>query len=366
MAVGRLLAPLIVAAGLGLQMSTEATLRFGLAFVALLSAGSFLCRFCSSRETPLFLNQHSTVGASALKKVGISLVFRCPKALGRALLGTCLASFLQGLASGGLLLEVIDSSFLRRSTQLDEAVSEQLLAVLMSFPGYLAAFALAQRGRKLWQLAGFGAMSVGFVGLAAALCTSHKGIQTSLYSMLLALAAGGPGATTFFVPAEVFPTCVRASCMGLTLAAGSFGWLLAMTGLRAVSDGAGAFVAMLMCAVVCGAGVISTALLTPRYNKETLRALAQIGPGKDKRESTVEALENGCQFRQCPNCEVMVERSGGCNVITCMNCQDVWCFACGGRGCTAWACGGIEDDTCTTLEALPHLLWPRPGLSQAD
>mmetsp|Transcript_60150 Transcript_60150/g.113474 ORF Transcript_60150/g.113474 Transcript_60150/m.113474 type:complete len:547 (+) Transcript_60150:66-1706(+) len=358
-AVGRLLAPLVAAAGLGLHMSAEASWRSGLALVVALSLGSLAARCCLAHETPPFLEQRqASVGAGAVKRAGMALVCRCPQALGRALLGTCLASFLQGLASGGLLLGTSSLTFLHRWTYLDEEVSGQLVAALMSFPGYIAAFALAKHGRRIWQLAGFGAMAVGFLGLAVASCTSQTGIQASLCSMLLVLSAGGPGATTYFVPAEVFPTCVRASCMGITLAAGCAGWAVAMTGLQTLLNAAGTFVAMLVCAMVCAAGVVSTFFLTPQYSKQTLRSVAQIGPGKDKRESTVEALERCDQFRQCPSCEVMVERSGGCNVITCGNCQDVWCFACGGRGCHAWACSGIEADGCITLEALPRLLWP--------
>lgn len=353
-AVGRLLAPLLAAAGLGLHMPAEATWRFSLALMVVLSLGSVVACRCLAQETSPFSGQRQTSqGSGAAKRAGMSLVCCCPQALRRALLGTSLASFLQGLAFGGLLLNTSSFTFIERWTSLDEAVSAQLIDALTSFPGYLAAFALARRGRRIWQLAGFGAMAVGFLGLAMASCTSATGIQASLYSMLLVVSAGGPGATTYFVPAEVFPTCVRASCMGITMAAGCAGWAAA-TLLNTVSS----VVAMLTCAMVCAAGVVSTFFLTPQYDKQTLRSLAQIGPGKDKRESTVEALERCDQFRQCPNCEVMVERSGGCNVITCGNCQDVWCFACGGRGCHAWACSGIEVDGCVTLEALPRLLWP--------
>jgi len=35
------------------------------------------------------------------------------------------------------------------------------------------------------------------------------------------------------------------------------------------------------------------------------------------------------QVKECPKCGVMTEKSGGCNKMTCSNCQSIWCFFCG-------------------------------------
>ena len=38
-------------------------------------------------------------------------------------------------------------------------------------------------------------------------------------------------------------------------------------------------------------------------------------------------IEN--KFKKCPNCSVFTERTGGCNHITCTQCNTHWCWSCG-------------------------------------
>ena len=40
-------------------------------------------------------------------------------------------------------------------------------------------------------------------------------------------------------------------------------------------------------------------------------------------------MEETSAYKECPSCEVMTEKSGGCNKITCPNCKKVWCLFCG-------------------------------------
>ena len=48
--------------------------------------------------------------------------------------------------------------------------------------------------------------------------------------------------------------------------------------------------------------------------------------------------------KRCPNCEIHIEKRGGCNLMTC-RCGNQFCYACGDRECTC-------TYTCT-----PHLFW---------
>jgi hypothetical protein len=34
------------------------------------------------------------------------------------------------------------------------------------------------------------------------------------------------------------------------------------------------------------------------------------------------------QYKECPKCTVMTEKSGGCNKMSCSNCNSKWCFYC--------------------------------------
>lgn len=232
-----------------------------------------------------------------------------------------------------------------------------LLATLMSVPGYLAAFRLRHCPRRTCQLLGFGSMALGFLGLAA-VGEPQSILKVSLYCALQTTNAATAGAVVRFIPAEVFPTCVRASCVGLSATAGAAGALVGASLLPCVLHTAGLPAAMVICALAAVVGIACTTLLTPMYDGQTLQDLARLRPSRDPRELTAEALERGDRFRQCPSCEVMTEREEGCNVITCTNCQDVWCFACGGKDCARWACSEVEASG-PTLDSLPRLLWPR-------
>jgi len=355
MGLGQLLASLMVVACLSLRLPTGATWRLSLILASLLALATFVVRVYCARETQLFID-HGAAGTSG-HRAGLALACSSSRHLCRTLFGTSSSWFLLGFAGCGLNLRSATTALMHGETGMGKAVVT-LLATLMGLPGYVAACALVRYSRRICQLAGFVVMALLFAGFAIVVeVPEARGLQIALYAMLEMASAGGAGATAHFVPAEVFPTCVRSSCLGLSALAGGLGTAVGSALLPELASAAGPPVACVACTLACGLGAACTALLTPRYNRQTILALAPLGPGKDVRECTLEALERGAQFKQCPSCEVMVEREGGCNVITCVNCQDVWCFACGGRGCRAWMCSGVEV-TSPDLETMPRLLWP--------
>lgn len=368
--LGQLLAPLSLLLLLSLHLRLEVVWRLSFLLGAFLSFLSFVARWCWARETVLFRRQRASRerGRQGCCSNGLALVLESSKALTRTLLGTCSAAFLYSALAGGLFLHTSASLLLPVASAADaqaptQLASISLLTALLSFPGYLAAYSFAWQGRRRWQLVGFGAVAVCLLGLAAATYADvRSSISRILYALILTLAAGGPGATAHFVPAEVFPTCVRATSLGVSMAAGCLGWAAAFYGLQPLLDGAGLSVFALVLATASALGAMSSLFLTPAYDRQTLQATIQLGPVKDLRESTISALEQVSQFRSCPSCDVMVERAGGCNVITCTNCQDVWCFVCRGRSCRAWACTSV-DDGALSLEALPRILWPASPVS---
>jgi len=354
MASGQLLAA-ILAVALAVAQSAAQDLAWRLLFLAgaLLALASLAMRLrCTAQDAT-----QAASGAAG----GLALVCRSSRHLRRTLAGTCVAWLLQSAASCGLTLEAARASFAPHGDSGLAGAETALLVVLMSLPGYSAAFTLARCSRRAIQFVGFGAMAVCFAALAAVIdLPRSQGVQIALYSLLQMVNAGGAGAATRFVPAEVFPACVRASCLGLSAAAGSIGALAASALLPRLCEAAGPQLALVMCALVSGLGVACTALLTPKYNTDVVQKIDRLRPGKGMRECTLEALERGSPYRECPGCGVMVLREGGCNLITCANpnCQDVWCFACGGRGCRTWACASVEAARSPALDILPHLLWP--------
>jgi len=325
--------------------------RISFAMNGVVSLLALLVRHCWVIETPLFIEQNSS--PARLGSTGLVLVCRSIPYLWRALLSTSAAWFLHGFAINDFL-----TVWLPFEQDFQRFLVTQLVVALVCLPSYAAVVLFVRRSRRSCQLIGFAALTAVLLSLALISGEGSPGLYMALVCMLRVLDVGGPAATVYFVPAEVFPTCVRTVCIGLSAAAGGVGSVL----------GAGAWhelfqldvprAAYAISAAVAGIGVGCTAYLTPKYNRQMARTAGRLTPGNDIRGSTIEALENGAQFRQCPGCEVMVERSGGCNVITCANCQDAWCFVCGGHDCQAWACSGLERRS-PDLESLTRLLWPR-------
>lgn len=50
-----------------------------------------------------------------------------------------------------------------------------------------------------------------------------------------------------------------------------------------------------------------------------------------------EQFVQGAKFKQCPKCKFWVERSEGCNHMSC-RCGTNFCYDCGGTGCPHGSC----------------------------
>ena len=77
--------------------------------------------------------------------------------------------------------------------------------------------------------------------------------------------------------------------------------------------------------------------MSPEQRLAILRAREQGRENEEKRRAKVKELENEVlamkyvaqNAKRCPRCSVAIERSEGCNKMTCSNCQAVFCFICG-------------------------------------
>ncbi len=137
-------------------------------------------------------------------------------------------------------------------------------------------------GRMRLQMVGFGGMAVSLGILATAALAEHGSaaglvgifVGFILFNLFLNV---GPNATTFLLPAELFPTKVRATAHGVSSAIAKSGALLGLFFLPIMQDHLGLGITMMVMAGVCVAGLLVTAL----FAQETRgRSLEDLEPGE--------------------------------------------------------------------------------------
>ncbi|XP_057438560.1 probable inorganic phosphate transporter 1-7 [Lotus japonicus] len=115
------------------------------------------------------------------------------------------------------------------------ARAQTLIALCSTVPGYWFTVALIDRiGRFAIQLMGFFFMTVFMFALAIPYDHwTHKENRIGfvvIYSLTFFFANFGPNATTFVVPAEIFPARFRSTCHGISSAAGKLGAIVGAFG----------------------------------------------------------------------------------------------------------------------------------------
>ena len=162
------------------------------------------------------------------------------------LLGTAVTWFLVDIAyySQNLFQKDIFASIhwipkARTMSALDEVFrisrAQTLIALCGTVPGYwVTVFLLDVLGRFAIQLLGFAMMTVFMLGLAIpyhhwTTPGNHIGFAV-MYGFTFFFANFGPNATTFIVPAEIFPARLRSTCHGISAAAGKAGAIIGAFG----------------------------------------------------------------------------------------------------------------------------------------
>ncbi|KAJ1417479.1 Phosphate permease [Sesbania bispinosa] len=115
------------------------------------------------------------------------------------------------------------------------ARAQTLIALCSTVPGYWFTVAFIDRiGRFTIQLMGFFFMTVFMFALAIPYDHwTHKNNRigfVAMYSLTFFFANFGPNATTFVVPAEIFPARFRSTCHGISSASGKLGAMVGAFG----------------------------------------------------------------------------------------------------------------------------------------
>ncbi|KAK4800581.1 hypothetical protein SAY86_021068 [Trapa natans] len=121
------------------------------------------------------------------------------------------------------------------------ARAQTLIALCGTVPGYWFTVALIDRlGRFFIQIMGFFFMTVFMFALA--IPYNHWTLKANrigfvvMYSLTFFFANFGPNATTFVVPAEIFPARLRSTCHGISAAAGKAGAIVGAFGFLYASQ----------------------------------------------------------------------------------------------------------------------------------
>ncbi|CEH14754.1 Inorganic phosphate transporter [Ceraceosorus bombacis] len=164
----------------------------------------------------------------------------------RVLLGTILGWFLVDITFYGInlnqsvILQAIGFTTGSTWSKLMKVATGNLIITVAGFlPGYFFTAALIEViGRKPIQLIGF-AMNALFFGILGGKFDEYKAHTNQIFPLFVFLQFFfnfGANATTFIIPAEAFPTRVRASAHGLSAACGKLGAILASLGFSVLAD----------------------------------------------------------------------------------------------------------------------------------
>lgn len=146
-----------------------------------------------------------------------------------------------------------------------------MICSCLAIPGYLLSVAFIDvLGRYNIQFWGFCAMAVNFFAVAS-LSQNKEDLPGRLrWTMLACFGATflfsnfGPNTTTFVLPVEVYPTLVRATCHGISAAAGKVGAVIGVVAFSPCEKAFGIEAVLMACGVVCLTGAGFTFFFTPK------------------------------------------------------------------------------------------------------
>lgn len=276
---GMLLSSLVALAALYCGLSLEATWRVILAFGAFPSLIAFFLRWklheSSAYEHAVADQASSThLGAEGMvDQFGDTL--KIMKTLWRPLIGTAapwllMNIFQYGISSfkSSMLDDLFPSAGLSPVDQVWNASVFAAITSVFAIGGFAGSYALLKWElitlSKL-QMGGFSLLTVVFV-LQSVLLYILGGGRAFLFmlGLMYFFQNCGPNMSTFIVPAEVYPTLLRATCHGFSAASGKVGAMIGTASITPAAEAFGLPPVFFACGVVTAVGAALTHLYFPR------------------------------------------------------------------------------------------------------
>lgn len=145
----------------------------------------------------------------------------------------------------------------------DRVASDALFGIIvsaMALPGYICSCIFIDRiGRWNLQVGGFIAMTVVYVVMAVAIyLKAPSSVDLVIFGLTFFFTNFGPNATTFIIPSEIYPKNVRATCHGISAAAGKVGAIVGAAGFPPSIAAVGLDGVMYICAGIALTGMVVT------------------------------------------------------------------------------------------------------------
>ncbi|KAG6423088.1 hypothetical protein SASPL_113472 [Salvia splendens] len=190
------------------------------------------------------------------------------------------------------------------------ARAQTLIALCSTVPGYwFTVFFIDRIGRFFIQIMGFTMMTIFMFALAIPYDHwTHRDNRigfVAMYSLTFFFANFGPNATTFVVPAEIFPARLRSTCHGISSAAGKAGAIVGAFGFLYAAQskdpakvdagyrpGIGVRNSLLVLGCVNALGVLFT-FLVPESNGKSLEEMARENENENEDGNGNEITEMG-------------------------------------------------------------------------
>nr|GMD75479.1 inorganic phosphate transporter 1-4-like [Ipomoea batatas] len=197
------------------------------------------------------------------------------------------------------------------------ARAQTLIAVCSTVPGYWFTVALIDKiGRFAIQLMGFFFMTVFMFALAIPYDHwTHKENRIGfviMYSFTFFFANFGPNATTFVVPAEIFPARLRSTCHGISAAAGKGGAIVGAFGFLYAAQnrdpaktdaryppGIGVRNSLIVLGCINFLGMVFT-LLVPESKGKSLEEMSRENEGEEGGLEMEMRIQGGHEIRTVP------------------------------------------------------------------
>lgn len=286
---GMLLSCVLVLALLAAGTPLELVWRLVLVFGALPSAAVIFLR-SSMEETDVFKESQERSGGGLSLSAHVHAACGCMRRYWRTLIGTAMSWLLLDITfyGTGSFKHLIVSSVDPAADAMDDRAEIWQEAKFAAFcsclaiPGYLLSIAFIDAiGHYNLQFWGFLAMAANFFAAASliglGLPSGMRWMTLVCFGLTFLFANFGPNTTTFVLPVEVYPTLVRATCHGISAAAGKLGAVIGTWAFSPCQARFGTEPVLAGCGAVCLLGALCTFFFTPDASAD-LRELDSLQP----------------------------------------------------------------------------------------